>query len=222
MLKWIAALALLVASPVASFAKQARAKFDWFEYQGDDGLPKPGQGEYANPVLQGFYPDPSIVRVGSDYYLVNSTFAWFPGMPIFHSRDLVHWTQIGNAIDRPTQLNFGKLNMWQGLYAPDISFHGGKFYILNTCVGCGGNFVITATRPEGPLSDAPWLPRVSGIDTSLFFDGDGSAWIVHNGPPPEKPRYEGHTAIWLQQFDPKTLKTFGKPQVLVDQGTPPD
>jgi xylan 1,4-beta-xylosidase len=222
MLKWIAALALLVSLPVASFAKQAPAEFDWFEYSGNDALPKPGPGDYANPILQGFYPDPSIVRVGRDYYLVNSTFAWFPGMPVFHSRDLVHWTQIGNAIDRSTQLDFAKTNMGLGLYAPDISFHDGKFYILNTCVGCGGNFVITATRPEGPWSDPVWLPDVNGIDTSLVFDDDGSAWIVHNGPPPEKPKYDGHTAIWLQPFDAKTLKTFGKPEVLVDQGTHPE
>ena len=222
MLKWITAFLLLVSAPVATFAKQGPAQFDWFEYAGDDGLPKPGPGEYANPILQGFYPDPSIVRVGRDYYLVNSTFAWFPGMPIFHSRDLVHWTQIGNAIDRSTQLKFAKLNMWQGLYAPDISFHDGTFYILNTCVGCGGNFVITAKHPEGPWSDPVFLPDVDGIDTSLFFDDDGGAWIVHNGPPPEKPKYEGHTAIWLQQFDARTLKTFGKPQVLVDQGTHPE
>ena len=219
--KWLAALAMLPA--VASVAaKQPPAQFDWFEYRGDDGLPKPGPGEYANPILQGFYPDPSIVRVGRDYYLVNSTFAWFPGMPIFHSRDLVHWTQIGNAIDRSGQLKFDKLNMWQGLYAPDISWHDGTFYIVNTCVGCGGNFVITAKRPEGPWSDPVFLPDVEGIDASLFFEDDGKAWLVHNGPPPEKPRYEGHTAIWLQAFDAKALKTFGKPQVLVDGGVHPE
>jgi alpha-N-arabinofuranosidase len=222
MLKWIAAFVLLVAASVPSFAKQPPPQFDWFEYQGDDGLPKPRPGEYGNPILQGFYPDPSIVRVGQDYYLVNSTFVWFPGMPIFHSRDLVHWTQIGNAIDRRTQLKFDKLNMWQGLYAPDISWRDGTFYIVNTCVGCGGNFVITAKRPEGPWSDPVFLPDVAGIDASLFFDNDGSAWLVHNGPPPEKPRYEGHTAIWLQQFDPKALRTFGKPEVLVDAGTHPE
>ena len=112
--------------------------------------------------------------------------------------------------------SFDKLNMWQGLYAPDISWHDGTFYIVNTCVGCGGNFVITANEPEGPWSDPVFLPDVNGIDPSLFFDEDGKAWIVNNGPPEGKPRYEGHTAIWLQPFDAKTMKTFGKPQVLVD------
>ena len=217
----LAALALLaLASPLA--AKQAPARFDWFEYHGDDHLPKPGPNEYGNPILQGFYPDPSVVRVGADYYLVNSTFAWFPGIPVFHSRDLVRWTQIGNAIDRPTQLNFAKMTMWQGVYAPDISWHDGLFYILNTCTGCGGNFIITARNPAGPWSDPVWLPEIDGIDTSLFFDDDGTAWIVHNGPPEGKPRYEGHTAIWLHQFDAKTLKAIGKPRVLVDGGVHPE
>src|SRR3569833_385717 len=106
------AIGLLMAlSPAASTASPAR--FDWFEYRGDDHQPKPGAGEYGNPILQGFYPDPSEVRVGDDYYLVNSTFAWFPDIPVFHSRDLVHWTQIGSAIDRSTQLNFDKITMGQ-------------------------------------------------------------------------------------------------------------
>lgn len=223
MLRWIAALALLVSAPVASFAKPAPAEFDWFEYSGHDGLPKPGPGEYANPMLQGFYPDPSILRVGGDYYLVNSTFAWFPGMPIFHSRDLVHWTQIGNAIDRSSQLDLAKTNMGLGLYAPDISFHDGIFYIVNTCVGCGGTFVITAGNPAGPWSDPVFLPDLDGaIDPSIFFDTDGKAWIVNNGPPPEKPRYEGHRALWLQQFDFRRMKTVGPREVLVDGGVHPE
>jgi len=199
----------------------AQASFDWFDYRGDDHLPKPAAGQYSNPILQGFYPDPSIVRVGRDYYLVNSTFIWFPGIPVFHSRDLVNWTQIGNAIDRSSQLNFAKLNTWQGVYAPDITFHAGTFYIINTCVPCGGNFVITAKNPAGPWSEPTWLP-IDGIDTSLFFDEDGSAWIINNGPPEEKPRYEGHRAIWLQQFDTKQMKLIGPRKVLIDSGVHPE
>ena len=218
----VAWIALLLSAPVSAAQKDGAARFDWFEYRGDDGQPKPGPGEYANPILQGFYPDPSVVRVGSDYYLVNSTFPWFPGIPVFHSRDLVHWTQIGNAIDRPTQLNFDKMTTWQGVYAPDISWHAGKFYIVNTCNGCGGNFVITATNPAGPWSNPVWLPEIDGIDASLFFDDDGSAWILNNGLPVEKLRYEAHRAIWIQQFDPKLLKPFGPRQVLVDSGVHPE
>jgi alpha-N-arabinofuranosidase len=198
------------------------AAFDWFDYAGSDPLPEPGPGEFRNPVLQGFYPDPSITRVGDDYYLVNSTFAWFPGIPIFHSRDLVSWTQIGNAIDRPGQLDFAKLGLSRGVFAPDISFHDGTFYILNTCVDCGGNFVITAADPKGPWSDPVWLPEiVGGIDPSLFFDEDGSAWILNNGPPEGTPRYDGHRAIWIQRFDPKAMKMVGPRKVLIDGGIDP-
>ena len=155
------------------------ATFEWFEYRGDDRLPRPAGREYANPILQGFYPDPSITRVGDDYYLVNSTFTWFPGIPVFHSRDLVNWTQIGNAIDRPGQLDFKNLGLSRGVFAPDISSHDGTFYILNTCVDCGDNFVITAKNPAGPWSDPVWLPEIKGgIDPSLFFDEDGTAWLV--------------------------------------------
>jgi alpha-N-arabinofuranosidase len=112
--------------------------------------------------------------------------------------------------------------MSQGVYAPDISWHDGTFYLLNTCVGCGGNYVMTAHSPAGPWSDPVWLPDVDGIDTSLFFDDDGTAWIVHNAPPQGKARYEGHTAIWLQQFDAKSLKTFGPHRLLVDSGSHPE
>jgi len=209
----------LILSLLASVT--AQASFDWFDYRGDDHLPKPAAGQYSNPILQGFYPDPSMVRVGDDYYLVNSTFIYFPGIPVFHSRDLVNWTQIGNAIDRSSQLNFGKLNTWQGVYAPDITYHDGTFYIINTCVPCGGNFLIKANNPAGPWSAPVWLP-IDGIDTSLFFDEDGTAWILNNGPPEEKPRYEGHRAIWLQQFDTKAMNLVGPRKVLVDSGVHPD
>ena len=199
------------------------AIFDWFEYRGDDQLPKPTPAEYANPILQGFYPDPSITRVGDDYYLINSTFDYFPGIPIFHSRDLVHWTQIGNAIDRPDQLDFKNLGLSRGVFAPDISWHDGTFYILNTCVDCGGNFVITAKSPAGPWSNPTWLPELEGaIDPSLFFDDDGSAWIVNNGPPQVASRYEGHRAIWIQRFDAKSLKLSGPRTVLLDGGIHPE
>jgi xylan 1,4-beta-xylosidase len=218
LLNALAAMAMLAATGAQAASV---ARFDWFEYRGDDHQPEPKRGEYGNPILQGFYPDPSVVRVGDDYYLVNSTFAWFPGIPVFHSRDLVNWSQIGNAIDRPSQLNFAKMTMSQGVYAPEIGWHDGIFYIVNTCVGCGGNFVISAKDPKGPWSDPVWIP-VDGIDTSLFFDDDGTAWILNNGEPIGKPRYEGHRAIWLQQFDAKHLKPIGARHVLVDSGVHPE
>jgi alpha-N-arabinofuranosidase len=197
------------------------AVFDWFEYRGNDPIPgpPPAPGEYRNPILSGFYPDPSITRAGGDYYLVTSTFSYFPGIPVFHSRDLVNWTQIGNAIDRPTQLDFGKLGLSRGVFAPAIEAHDGTFYILNTCVDCGGNFIVTATNPAGPWSDPIWLPELEGgIDPSLFFDEDGKAWILNNGPPVGTPLYEGHRAIWIQQFDAAAKKMVGPRTLLVNGG----
>lgn len=218
-LRGAAALAALLA---VSVAQAQEARFDWFDYRGSDPVSAGvtvGPDDYFNPVLSGFYPDPSITRAGDDYYLVNSTFAWFPGIPVFHSRDLVHWRQIGNAIDRPDQLDFKRLGLSRGVFAPAIEYHAGRFYILNTCVDCGGNFVMTATNPAGPWSDPVWLPDLAGaIDPSLFVDDDGSAWIVNNGPPPGAPEYEGHRAIWIQRFDLATMKTFGPRSVLVNGG----
>lgn len=201
------------------------AVFDRFVYRGSNPVHagvRVGSDQYQNPILQGFYPDPSITRVGDDYYLVTSTFSYFPGIPVFHSRDLVNWTQIGNAIDRPDQLDFGRLGLSRGVFAPTIEHRDGVFYILNTCVDCGGNFLITASDPAGPWSDPIWLPDlVEGIDPGLFFDDDGSAWIVNNGPPEQQPLYDGHRAIWIQRFDPATKATFGPRKVLVDGGVDP-
>ncbi|RHW17777.1 glycoside hydrolase family 43 protein [Sphingomonas gilva] len=221
----MAALALAGCATMPPASPDGAARFEWFEYSGGDPVDaraKPGPGEYRNPILQGFYPDPSITRAGDDYYLVTSTFGYFPGIPVFHSRDLTNWTQIGNAIDRPDQLDFGTLGLSRGVFAPAIEHHADTFYILNTCVDCGGNFLITATDPAGPWSDPVWLPEiVGGIDPSLFFDADGSAWIVNNGPPEGTPRYDGHRAIWIQRFDPKAKKMVGPRKVLVDGGVDP-
>lgn len=221
----MAAMVLAGCATVPDVPMGSEATFDWFEYAGSDpvdAIAKPGPGEYRNPILQGFYPDPSITRAGDDYYLVTSTFSYFPGIPVFHSRDLVNWTQIGNAIDRPDQLDFGKLGLSRGVFAPAIEHHAGTFYILNTCVDCGGNFLITARDPKGPWSDPVWLPEiVGGIDPSLFFDADGSAWILNNGPPEGTPRYDGHRAIWIQRYVPAAKKLVGPRKMLVDGGVDP-
>ena len=107
---------------------------------------------FENPVLSGFYPDPSICRAGDDYYLVNSTFEYFPGVPIFHSKDLVHWRQIGHVLTRPSQLPL----VWGT-----------------------GNFYVTATDPAGPWSEPHPLDR-EGIDPSLFFDDDGTVYYIRH------------------------------------------
>ena len=212
-----ATIALLLTS--VSYA-QSSAKFDYVEYRAVEEEALQGDETYRNPVLPGFHPDPSIVRVGADFYAVTSTFSWFPGLPILHSRDLVNWRQIGNAIDRGGQLDFTGLGTNRGLFAPAISHHDGRFWIVNTCIECGDNFVITATDPAGPWSDPVWLD-FGGIDPSLFFATDGTAWIVYNDAPPGEPRYEGHRALWLQQFDPQSMKVLPERTLLVDGGVNP-
>ena len=198
------------------------ARFAWFRYEGHDTtFARAGAGDYANPILPGFYPDPSIIRVGNVFYLVNSTFAYFPGLPVFRSRDLVHWTQIGNAIDRPTQLDFTGRGVSEGLFAPALHHAGGRFYIVNTCVGCGGTFIVTTRDPAGPWSDPIWIRDVGGIDPSLFTDTDGTTWLVNNDGPVGTPRYEGHRAIWIRRFDLSTMRTTSPARVIVDSGSDP-
>lgn len=214
---------MTVWAPLNPSLAAGAARFEWFEYKGADPVDtamRPGEGEYRNPIIAGFHPDPSITRVGEDYYLVNSTFSWLPGLPIFHSRDLVNWRQIGNAINRAGMVDFGSADLSRGLFAPAISHHDGLFYIANTCFHCGGNFIVTAKDPAGPWSDPVWLPDLGGgIDPSLFVDDDGKAYIVNNDLPPDgKEDYPGHRAIWIQAIDLKTLKTFGPRTVLVSGG----
>lgn len=199
------------------------ARFSSFVYRGHDAVfdtPLPA-GHFRNPILTGFEPDPTLCRVGDDYYLVTSSFTYLPGLPIHHSRDLVNWRLIGHAITKPGPLRYAGLHVSRGLFAPALSHRDGRFYLMCTMVGGGGNFVITATNPAGPWSEPSFLP-FEGIDPSIFFDEtDGSAWIVNNGAPEGTPRYDGHRAIWLQRFDPKTLTTTGPRRVLVDGGADP-
>jgi xylan 1,4-beta-xylosidase len=207
---------------VPAFARQP-VLFDWFEYRGEDAVfetPLPS-GSYRNPVLAGFHPDPSITRAGDRFYLVTSSFAFFPGIPVFESRDLVHWRQIGNVIDRPSQLDFDGLGMSRGVFAPSIDYHDGTFYVVNTAVDSGGNFIATATDPAGPWSDPVWLPAIGGIDPSLFYYADGRADLDNNHAPAGAPRYDGHRAIWMQAFDIEKMQPFGPRKVLIDGGVDP-
>jgi beta-xylosidase len=132
---------------------------------------------YTNPIITGMNPDPSICRVGEDYYLVTSTFGFYPGLPIYHSRDLVNWRMIGYGIDRPSQLKLRESHLDQlNLFAATIRHHEGVFYIINTNTGRLSdtrNFVITATNPAGPWSEAHYIENAPLIDPSLFFDKDG-------------------------------------------------
>jgi xylan 1,4-beta-xylosidase len=215
--RFLGTSALMLGSLLATAAVAGPARFEEFRYEGRaQEQVAPAADEYRNPVLSGYYPDPSITRVGEDYYLVTSTFTHFPGLPVFHSRDLVTWKQIGNAIDRPGQLDFSGLPVSKAVFAPDISYHDGTFYIVNTCVQCGDNFFITAKDPAGPWSDPVWLP-FEGIDPSIYWEGD-KAYIVNNRAPDEPPRYDGHRAIWIQEFDWRSGKMVGESTQLVNGG----
>ncbi len=169
--------------------------------------------QFSNPVLPGSHPDPSVCRVGPDYYLVTSTFEYFPGLPIHHSRDLVHWRLLGHVLDRPSQLPLQGVPASGGLYAPTIRHHDGVFHVVCTLVNGtreSGNFIVTATDPAGPWSEPKWLPEADGFDPSLFFDDDGRAWWTAT----RLVRPPGETEIWLREFDPVRLELVGDEHVV--------
>lgn len=147
---------------------------------------------YSNPIIPGYHPDPSVCRVGDTFYLVNSSFQYFPGVPIFQSKDLIHWQQISNVLTRNTQLPLQGASSWLGIYAPTIRYHEGTYYMITTNVGNGGNFMVTATDPQGPWSEPIWLKQ-QGIDPSLYFEGDKCYMVSNPGD-----------AIWLCEINPKT------------------
>jgi alpha-N-arabinofuranosidase len=173
----------------------------------------------VNPILAGFYPDPSICKVGGDYYIVNSTFAYFPGIPVFHSKDLVNWKLIGHVLDRPEQLNLDGFGVSRAIFAPAIRYSNGKFYVTCTLVDGGGNFIVSADKPEGPWSNLTWLPEINGIDPSLFFDDDGRTYITYNSDAPDnKPLYSGHRTVRMVEFDIVNMKVISEPIILINGG----
>ena len=170
------------------------------------------EATFKNPILSGYYPDPSICRVGDDYYLVNSTFEWFPGMPIHHSKDLVNWELIGYGLHRSEQLNLQEgLGDYRGIFAVSIRHHKGLFYLITTCVDCEkkGNFYITAKDPAGPWSDPVWLDA-PGIDPSLMWDDDGTCYYVGHGNLKEKQEWPQQQGIWAQELDLKEEELVNK------------
>jgi xylan 1,4-beta-xylosidase len=173
-----------------------------------------------NPILPGFYPDPSIIRVDDDFYIVNSSFEYFPAIPIWHSRDLVNWRQIGNAIDRPEQnLDLSDVNPSGGVQAATIRHHNGTFYITSTRVkrqwpGPDYHFVITATDINGPWSSCHFIEDAYGIDSSLFFDGDKAYFLANRLKADAK--NETDTEIWMSEIDLVNFKLVGEKYVLWD------
>lgn len=165
----------------------------------------------SNPILSGFYPDPSIVAVGEDYYIVNSSFTYFPGLPIMHSKDLANWEHIGNALDRNSQLPVGNDEVSRGLFAPTIRYNDGIFYIICTNVSYGGNFIVTATDPRGPWSEPHYIKGAEGIDPSLFFDDDGKCYYTGTHPNKDGCRYDGDWFIYTQEIDIEKFELIGEP-----------
>ena len=157
--------------------------------------------EIKNPILPGFYPDPSACAVNGKFYLVNSSFCYFPGVPVFESTDLKHWHQIGNVLDRASQLPLGHDGMSRGIFAPTIRYHEGTFYMITTNVSYGGNFVVTATDPAGPWSEPHYLAGAEGIDPSLFFDDDGKCYYIGTRPNPAGVGHNGDWYIYIQELD---------------------
>ncbi|KTS83237.1 glycoside hydrolase [Paenibacillus jamilae] len=132
---------------------------------------------YTNPVVPGFYPDPSVIRVGEDYYMATSSFEYMPGLPIFHSRNLTDWRQIGHALNRRSQIDLSTRKSSEGIYAPTLRYHQGVFYLITTDVMGIGNFYITSVNPVGPWSDPIRIPY-GNIDPSLLFDDDGKVYVT--------------------------------------------
>jgi alpha-N-arabinofuranosidase len=218
-------LLLCLAFSLSVMAKTSKNAplFTHFTYTGHDAvyINNPlAAGEFYSPILQGCYPDPSITRKGEDYYLVNSSFAFFPGVPIFHSKDLVNWVQIGHVLDRTSQLKVYDAGMSKGIYAPDIQYnpHNDTFYMITTQIAGGiGNMVVKTKDPAGAWSD-PVRLDFDGIDPSLFFDDDGKAYVVHNDAP-DKALYEGHRVIKIWEYDTDGDKVIpGTDKIVVDGG----
>ena len=175
---------------------------------------------FHNPILPGFYPDPSICRVEEDYYMVCSSFVYFPGLPIFHSRDLIHWELIGHGIEAFNRLDYKNCETSLGLWAPTIRFHEGTFYIVNTLVTEGReatreNFIITSKNPRGPWSHPIFIEGADGIDPSLFFDREGRLWYCGNYID-DRALYEGHHGIYLMELDPATFQKKGERKIIWD------
>lgn len=155
---------------------------------------------YQNPVIPGFHPDPSVCRAGDDFYLVNSSFQYFPGVPLFHSKDLVNWEQIGHCLTRPSQLPLHDATTWGGIYAPTIRYHEGTFYMITTNVSDRGNFLVHTTDPRGEWSEPVWLKQ-GGIDPSLYFE-EGKCYLVSNP----------NGGIFLSEIDPKSGEQLTEPR----------
>ncbi len=135
--------------------------------------------QYVNPVLKGFYPDPSVCFAGGKYYMVCSSFQYFPGVPLFESEDLVNWTQIGHVLNRKSQVMLDGVRSSGGVFAATIRFHAGRFYVVTTNDSTHENFYVWTEDIHGPWSEPIFVDQ-GGIDPSLYFE-DGRTWFMSNG-----------------------------------------
>lgn len=168
----------------------------------------------STPLIPGFSPDPSICRAGEDYFLALSSFDYFPGVPLYHSKDIRHWRQIGHALNRPAQLPLQGAESSAGIFAPTLRHHDGWFYLITTNTTHGGNFIVKTRDPYGEWSDPLWLPDVKGIDPDLFWDTDGTAYLHWSiaGVPNET------TGIRQARFNPQDGRLLETPR-LIWEGT---
>ncbi|MCM1044635.1 MAG: glycoside hydrolase family 43 protein [Candidatus Gastranaerophilales bacterium] len=156
---------------------------------------------YKNPVIRGFHPDPSVCRVGSDYYLATSSFEYFPGIPIYHSRDLINWTMINHCIADPRQLDFHAFGNSGGIWAPTIRYHNGRFYVTAT-VDQVGNMITHTDDINGEWS-APVFVKMGGIDPSIYFEDDRAYYCTNENA-------GNGEAITLREIDPDTGELTGE------------
>ncbi|WP_100614364.1 glycoside hydrolase family 43 protein [Confluentibacter citreus] len=222
-------MALASLSGVNGQTKKSKVKnppvFSNFVYQGNDQVYidnplKPD--EFYTPVLQGCYPDPAITRKGDDYYMVCSSFAMFPGVPIFHSKDLVNWTDLGGVLNNVAEFNPHDTGISQGVYAPGITYnpHNDTFYMIVTAFSGGLGNIIVKTKDPMKGWGSPIKLGFGGIDPSIFFDDDGKGYIVHNdAPDKDKEQYSGHRVIKVWDYDVENDKVIpGTDKIIVDGG----
>ncbi|MFI6761597.1 glycoside hydrolase family 43 protein [Micromonospora sp. NPDC050417] len=178
-------------------------------------------GSIRNPILTGFHPDPSILRVGDDYYLATSTFEWYPGVRLHHSRDLVHWRALGGVLTERRLLDLSGSGDSNGVWAPDLTYADGLFYLVYSDVASFAsgywdpqNYLITATDINGPWSD-PVPLHAHGFDAALFHDDDGSSWLLAMSADwrPGRDRFGG---IEIQRYDRASRRLVGKARLIFD------
>ncbi|WP_293924673.1 glycoside hydrolase family 43 protein [Sphingobacterium sp. UBA6320] len=231
LLSGLVAFVLMSSSPVVKSDKDhvrnaGQPVYSNFKYTGNDRVYSENPlvpGKFYNTILQGCYPDPSITRKGDDYYLVASSFVMFPGVPIFHSKDMVNWKQIGHVLNRESQLQVGVAGISEGVYAPDIMYNPNNdtFYMITTQFASGiGNMVVKTKDPKQNNWSDPIKLQFEGIDPALFFDDNGKAYVVHNdAPDPGKELYTGHRVIKIWEYDvEKDQVVAGSSKIIVDGG----